>query len=74
MSPSLSTVLLNFETPMTRKSTARTQLYTDKCTQCATYFATTNRADLIRRLSAHELDAHGTLDPDRPDHRALDER
>jgi hypothetical protein len=59
---------------MTQKSAARTQLYTDKCTQCETYFATTSRGDLLRRLSAHELDAHGTLNPDRPDHRTLDER
>lgn len=59
---------------MTQKPAARTQLYTDKCTQCETYFATTSRADLTRRLSAHELDAHGVINPNRPDHRTLGER
>lgn len=59
---------------MTRNTPDQAKLYTDKCTQCETYFATTDVAELARLLNAHELTAHGAVQLDRPDHHATDDR
>lgn len=59
---------------MTSNDADSRTLYVDKCTQCETYFAMTDSADLMRSLNAHELEAHGAVQPDRPDHRAVDDR
>ena len=48
-------------------------LLVDKCAQCETWFVVGAAADLQRRLTAHELDVHGRIEPTRPNHRAMDD-
>ncbi|HET7323638.1 MAG TPA: hypothetical protein VFJ06_04845 [Halococcus sp.] len=45
----------------------------DKCRQCEMWFVVGSVAELQRRLTAHELGVHGSVDPTRPDHRATDD-
>jgi hypothetical protein len=41
----------------------------DRCRLCDTWVVTGTLPDLIRRMQAHELDAHGKIGPTRCDHR-----
>lgn len=43
-------------------------VYTDKCARCETYVLTGSRADLARRMHAHELQVHGHIQLASVDH------